>query len=284
MAKHEISDELSNDILQLFENLQSLRGEPNAELDQYYVTPNANLETALLFDPQEYNGKWIAILGDMDLLSAFIGKISKPKDLAVLDIDKRLPELVFKLKIEQKIRPVRFVNHDLRVRMLAILKNQYDYVFIEPPMTVEGLEVGLSRAVQCAKKEGGSKIILTWDVKNNKDEIINQFMEKMDLELEEVLDNFPRYTYATPLKRKEATTYLIKVKPESKETVPNHYFGPYYFRESTMPLKPYRCKCGAIYNIGPGGDFDSLSELLEKGCPKCGHKEVFVFNSSVKMQ
>ncbi|MHA1685474.1 MAG: bis-aminopropyl spermidine synthase family protein [Candidatus Heimdallarchaeaceae archaeon] len=284
MVTHQISDELMDNILQIYKDLETLRGEPNTELDQYFITPESSLQKALLVNPQGYNGKRIALLGDMDLLSVSIGKISKPKDLAILDIDKRVPELIFKLKFNHKIRSARFVNHDLRIRMLAVLKNQYDYIFVEPPFTIEGLEVGLSRAVQCARKDTDSKIILTWDAKENRDEIVNSFIDKMNLKIEEVCQNYTHYSYETPLNKKSATTYILKVKPESKETISNHYFGPYYFRESSIEPKPYRCKCGAIYTVGQGGDFETLSSLMEKGCPKCGHKEVFVFNSSIKME
>ncbi|MFW9853124.1 MAG: bis-aminopropyl spermidine synthase family protein, partial [Candidatus Thorarchaeota archaeon] len=144
MTIHSLEGELSQKISDAYSRLKNYRGEPNQELDQYYITEKTSLKKALLVNPEEYNGKRIILLGDMDLIALSIGLMSKPKDLAVLDIDKRVPEIVFKMKFDHKIRTIRYINHDIRIRMINVLKNQFDYIFIEPPMTKEGLELGLS--------------------------------------------------------------------------------------------------------------------------------------------
>ncbi|OLS30647.1 MAG: N(4)-bis(aminopropyl)spermidine synthase [Candidatus Heimdallarchaeota archaeon AB_125] len=152
-------DELFEKIDNAFLVLQELRGIPKDEFDQYFVSQSSSIERALIMNPDEYNGKRIMFLGDMDLSSLPIGVLAKPRDLAVIDIDKRIPEIVFNMKTKQKIRTIRYINHDIRVRMIIILKNQFDYIFLEPPMTEEGLEVGLTRAVHCANKESSSRIL-----------------------------------------------------------------------------------------------------------------------------
>ncbi|GAH04811.1 unnamed protein product, partial [marine sediment metagenome] len=184
---------------QAFELVKTSRGEPDKELDQYYVTKDSSVQRAFLVNPESYNGKRIILIGDMDLTSIFIGMSSKPKDLAVLDIDRRIPEIVFKMRFDHKIQSIRFVNHDFRIRMIAVLQNQFDYIFLEPPMTKEGLELGLSRAVQCAKKESQTKIFLSFDIEQEKESLIESLIDKMNLEKVDIKENFNNYSYSTPL-------------------------------------------------------------------------------------
>ena len=281
MSDFQLDGETIEKLTNTHRNLQELRGEPNEELDQYFINIETALKRAQLFNPRDYDGKRLMIIGDMDLISLFIGKLSTPKDLVVMDIDKRLPELIFKLKFKEKIRSIRFVNHDIRVRMLAVMKNQFEYIFIEPPFTVEGLELGLSRAVQCARKDTEPYIVLSWDYEKNVKEVVKKFVEEMNLELVKVYDSFNSYIYKTPLGKYSSDLFLIKVRTDSKETISDHYYGPLYYRESKEKPKSYRCKCGHIIKIGEGGEYEKLEDLEESGCPICGYKGKFLYNSTV---
>ncbi|MHA2357197.1 MAG: bis-aminopropyl spermidine synthase family protein [Candidatus Heimdallarchaeaceae archaeon] len=143
MSKIPLDDDSFEKILSSFDNMIESRGQPDSELDQYYVTKETSLQRALLVEPESYKDKRIVFFGDMDLVSFNIGMLSKTRDLAVLDIDKRIPEIIFKMKFEYKIHSIRYVNQDIRIRMIAVLKNQFDYIFTEPSMTEEGLELAL---------------------------------------------------------------------------------------------------------------------------------------------
>ena len=283
MSNLPISDDITTKFNQAYDIIDKIRGKPNTELDQYFVTRETSLKRALLVNPEDYNHKRIITLGDMDLVSLGIGILSKPKDLAVLDLDKRVPEIALNMKFKQKIRSVRFINQDIRIRMIAILKNQFDYIFVEPPMTKEGLEVGLSRAVQCAKKNEPSKIFLSFDA-NDKQQLIDEYVEKMNLTIESVKKSFNEYEFDTPLGTRTSDLYVLNVNENSNETIPNHYFGPMYFRESTQIPQPYKCKCGKIHAVGQGGKYSSIEELKEKGCPECGYVENFLYTSSIILE
>ncbi|MCG3226727.1 MAG: bis-aminopropyl spermidine synthase family protein [Candidatus Heimdallarchaeota archaeon] len=284
MTNFPLDEETITKMNQAFDLVRASRGEPDKELDQYYVTKDTSIQRALLVDPESYNGKRIILIGDMDLTSLFIGMTSKPKDLAVLDIDRRIPEIVFKMKFDHKIRNIRYVNHDFRIRMIAVLKNQFDYVFLEPPMTKEGLELGLSRAVQSAKKDSVSKIFLSFDIEQEKENLIEFFIDKMNLEKVEIKENFNNYDFPTPLGKKKSDLYILNVKPDSEETIPNHYFGPTYYRESNKFPQPYKCKCGENCNIGKDEKFHAITDLEESGCIKCEYKGPFLFESSIEME
>jgi len=279
-----IDADILNKIKLAHSELQQLRGEPNLEYDQYYVEQNTSIERALLFDPDNYNQARIALLGDMDLSSLTVGMLSKPRDLAVIDIDKRIPEIVFKMKFDYKIKSIRFVNQDIRIRMIAVLKNQFDYIFLEPSMTTEGLEVWLTRAVQCAKKDTPSHIVLSYDIEEENKEIVDNLVELMNLEIVDKLINFNKYEYSTPLGKKNSDLYILKVKSTSTETIPNHYYGPLYYRESTNVPHPYKCKCGQIHDVGESGEYIDINDLHQKGCPECDYEGPFLFKSSVLME
>ena len=284
MTNFPLDEETITKMNHAFDLVKASRGEPNKELDQYYVTKDTSIQRALLVDPESYVGKRIILIGDMDLTSLFIGMSSKPKDLAVLDIDRRIPEIVFKMKFDHKIRSIRFVNHDFRIRMIAVLKNQFDYIFLEPPMTKEGLELGLSRAVQCAKKDSQTKIFLSFDIEQEKESLIESFIDKMNLEKVETKENFNNYDFSTPLGKKNSDLYILSVKPDSEETIPNHYFGPTYYRESNKFPQPYKCKCEENYSIGKDEKFRTITDLEESGCTKCEYKGPFLFESSIEME
>ena len=284
MTNLPINNKLLEEIHTTFDTIKQFRGEPNKELDQYYLTKESSLQRACLLEPDQYTGKRVILLGDMDLTSLCIGLLSKPKDLAVLDIDKRLPEIVFKMKFDHKIRSIRFINHDYRLRTIAILKNQFDYIFVEPPMTEDGLELGLSRAVQCAKKEQSSKIIFSFDMKNEKSGYIESIIQKMNLEILEAKKDFNHYEYQTPLDKKTSNLYILQVNSDSEETISHHYLGPTYFRESGNYPYHYLCKCGNILRVGKGGEFASLEDLKKQGCPECQYNDKFLYNSSIKIE
>ena len=282
MSNPHISDDMETKFNEAYETIVKIRGEPNVELDQYFVTRETSLKRALLVNPEDYNKKRIAMLGDMDLVSLGIGIFSKPRDLALLDIDKRVSEIALNMKFEQKIRSIRFVNLDIRIRMIAILRDQFDYIFVEPPLTEEGLEIGLSRAVQCAKKNEPAKIFLSYDAQNE-EELVEKYTDKMNLTIESVKKSFNEYEFKTPLGKKTSDLYVIKVNTDSNETIFNHYYGPIYFRESTQSPHPYECNCGKIYKVGKGGEFSSAEDLKNKGCPECGYAKEFRYASSIML-
>lgn len=279
-----IDEEEINEMFRAFDLIRTSRGEPNKDLDQYFVSRDTSLQRSLLVDPESYNGKRIILIGDMDLTSLFIGMTSKPKDLAVLDIDKRIPEIVFKMKFDYKIRGIRYVNHDFRIRMIAVLKNQFDYIFIEPPMTREGLELGLSRAVQCAKKDSPSNIFLSFNIEQEKKDLIESLIDKMKLEIIDVKEKFNIYEYQTPLGKKYSDLYILKVKENSEETMSDHYFGPTYYRESNSLPQSYQCKCGENFKIGNNEEITTIKVLERNGCPKCNYKGPFLYDSSIKIE
>ena len=284
MTRLPIDEETLSKLNQVFDSFIVSRGEPNSELDQYYLTKDSSIQKSLLLEPEFFDGKRIILIGDMDLISLGIGLTSKPKDVAVLDIDKRIPEMVFKMKFDCKIKTIRFVNHDFRIRMINVLKNQFDYIFLEPPMTKEGLELGLSRAVQCAKKDSHASIILSFDIEQEKENLIEHFVDLMNLEKEDIKEEFNEYDHPTPLGKKTSDLYLLKVKEDSKETIPNHYFGPLYYRESNVFPQSYKCKCGTNYNIGENEKFVAIKDLENSGCSQCDYKGPFLYESSIKME
>ncbi len=285
MSLFTIEDDIKLKLLEEFESLIKIRGEPNSELDQYFLTIESSLNRILLFNPLDYQGKRVIFLGDMDLSSFFLGKLSKPKDMAIIDIDPRVPDLTYSLKMEHKIRSVRYINHDLRTKTLAVVKDQYDFVFVESPMTLEALEVWLSRAVQCVNHHTRGYIILTCDIEENKKSKVTDIVEKMGLEIVKVVYEGAKYAFPTPLNKYSSDVYIIKSNENSRETIVHHYFGPTYYREIKNPPYPYRCKCGTIIKIGEDGDYKTVEELEEKGCPQnCGYTGKFIYNSSVEIE
>ena len=65
MTNHSLEEELTQEISDAYNTLKNYRGEPNQELDQYYITEESSLQRASLVNPKQYDGKRIILLGDM---------------------------------------------------------------------------------------------------------------------------------------------------------------------------------------------------------------------------
>ena len=62
MSKLPIDDTLDESLSSAFNSCLNLRGEPNKELDQYFITKETSLQRALLFNKEDYEKKRVLLL------------------------------------------------------------------------------------------------------------------------------------------------------------------------------------------------------------------------------
>jgi len=63
MTNFPLDEETITEMQQSFDLVKTLRGEPDKELDQYYVTRETSMKRALLEEPTSFDGKRIILLG-----------------------------------------------------------------------------------------------------------------------------------------------------------------------------------------------------------------------------
>ena len=147
-----------------FEQFKAIIASRKAEellLEQRYVTEETAMRRAVLMNEKgDLNDKRVIYLGDADLNSVAAILISTTNETVVADIDPRISEYLFEAYMSTQ-KQVRWVVHDMRVRMIGVLKNQFETIYVEPPKTKVALDLFLGRAIQCSRSDVQSIIYLS---------------------------------------------------------------------------------------------------------------------------
>lgn len=264
-----------------FEQFKSIIASRKAEeslLEQRYVTEETAMRRAVLMDKKgDLTDKRVIYLGDADLNSVAAILISTTKETVVADIDPRISEYLFEAYMSTQ-KQVRWVVHDMRVRMIGVLKNQFETMYVEPPKTKVALDLFLGRAVQCARKDVQSVIYLS--VKEGEyysSEEIHELFKTFKLTVTDHLVDFNEYQDDG----EKTDLYRLEVSKESEPIHASHFLEPLYTYEVDQEVQEFLCKCQDIIKVGKNEQLKTLKQLMTEGCPNCSWKEIFRFISKV---
>jgi predicted methyltransferase len=123
-----------------------------------------------------FDGTSILFLGDDDFVSIaacspefcddyFIPDVDasvKPFKATVLDIDTRILGKIDELAAQVLAPNLTTVVHDVRKPLPVDLRHQFDVVFTDPPYTLDGCTLFLSRAIDALRQEKGTRIFLSF--------------------------------------------------------------------------------------------------------------------------
>ncbi len=262
--------------LEVLNSLMAMRDKPNDELEQQYITRESiirrikNLEDLI-------NKQRVLAIGDSDLTAMSIAIFGTPKEIVVVDIDRRLSDLLFEANMNYDL-PVRFVYHDMRIRIIEILLNQFTLIIMEPPKSKAGIEVFLSRSRQCIQDGYESNVFISVPSVGEIRDFFDEYCQNYNITILEKYLKINEYVSGD-----ENSDFLRLQFPENKEiTVKNHWIEPFYQYEENLSMYEYRCLCGEMIKVGSDQDFLNIDELRQKG-HSCGHKDVFAFHSNVKL-
>jgi len=139
---------------------------PRVELDQCHCTAETKLQRVLaLHETDALIGRRILLLGDDDLISLAIravvrrfGSAATIAQLTVVDSD---PEVVRTARdgLAGAAFPYSCLEHDLREPLPASLRRSFDSVVTDPPYTLAGAELFLSRAADALAGAGGDVLL-----------------------------------------------------------------------------------------------------------------------------
>ncbi|MCS4541428.1 MAG: bis-aminopropyl spermidine synthase family protein [Euryarchaeota archaeon] len=261
-------------ILDKQKQIAKLRPIPDTLLDQAYATPEtAVFRTAIMAERGDLEGKNILFLGDDDLTSIPTALTGLPERIVALDIDKRLLELIEKIAKAENLE-IEAVEHDLRNSLPNSLKNQFDVFFTDPPYTIPGLSLFLSRGIE-GLKPGIKYIYLAFSHKGPEDRLeVQKTLTEMGLVITELLPGFNIYEGAEMI---GGTTFLARLKTtkNSRPLITEKYEKPIYTGQIYPVLRIYPCSCGCEIEIGADKSIKTIEELKKKGCPACGRKKGF---------
>ena len=270
-------------VLKKLEEYSKLRPRPYTWLDQAFATPQTSVLRALfMLEEGDVEGRNIVFLGDDDLTSVATGLLRAARKISVIDVDKRLLDLIQDISEREELG-IECILHDLRSALPVELRSRYDVVFTDPPYTIQGLRLFVSRGIEALSKVKCRSIYLAFAHKPPKEMLrLQMAINEMGLVMRELIPRFNRYEGAEMFAN---TTFLARLETtgETCPSITGSFEGKIYTGEVSPTMRIYKCKCGEEIQVGAGRDFRTIEELKSKGCPTCGRRKGFRLLKKIRL-
>ncbi len=269
---------LTEDFSEILEKLQKYsaqRPEPIPQLDQAFATPETALRRALyMLGEGDLEGRDVLFLGDDDLTSVAVSLLNVARRITVIDIDKRLLDVIVNISRNNGFS-IECIQHDLRDPLPEQLHGKYDVAFTDPPYTVPGLKLFISRCIDALKVRKTASVYLAFADKSPLEMLeVHRAIAQMGLFIRELIPRFNTYEGAEMFAN---TTFIAKLSTtkETRAAITGVFTGKMYTGEVRPTVRIYRCKCGQKVKVGVGRSFSTIGELKSRGCPHCGSVDGF---------
>ncbi len=215
------------------EALGQRRPAVDVRLDQSHATAETALRRAIfLYEHDGLEGRDVLILGDDDLTSLAIGLLAdflgiSVRRVVVLECDPRLVAFLNAASRETG-QAVEAVEHDLRADLPGNLLGGFDLFFTDPPYTLPGLSLFVSRGASGLRPEVGKQGVICFGSRRP-DETATAVGTITDTGLApvEIVPDFNRYAGAQML---AGVSHLIRTVATDRLTprVNGFYAGSLY--------------------------------------------------------
>ena len=244
------------------------------ELDQTHCTPATKTRRVLaMHDAGALAGRHVLVLGDDDLVSLALAHFARlhgtgPASLTVVELD---PALVGFLRdrLADAPFPVEVVEHDLADPLPARLLGTADTVQTDPPYTVAGAQLFLTRAASALRAGAGGEVFLSLGVRRPAETVaLQQVLTRLGLAVRSMLPGFNDYVGAGVLGGTSALWHLVAAgaapaaEPDGDDAL--------YSGEGRNRRRYVCAHCGTAQTVGVGRRWRTVGELKEAGCPRCG--------------
>ncbi|HEX7993835.1 MAG TPA: bis-aminopropyl spermidine synthase family protein [Streptosporangiaceae bacterium] len=260
-------------------------GAPQArmELDQTHCTVPTKIRRVLkLHQVGALAGRSIMLLGDDDLVAIAIARFTAMLGIAtgtltVIDAD---PDVLAWIgaRVDGTGTEVELVEHDLRSPLPASLAGTFDVACTDPPYTVPGAELFLSRAVSALVGRPGEHVFFSFGARRPAESLATQrLIADMGLVVRSVTPGFNSYLGAGILAG-TSHLYHLRAAGETAPLIDGDYRGPLYTADARPgQSRPYQCTaCGSVYLVGragpgePAPEWAQIGDLQAAGCRACG--------------
>jgi predicted methyltransferase/DNA-directed RNA polymerase subunit RPC12/RpoP len=162
-------------------------------------------------------------------------------------------------------------EHDLRKPLAGVLNREFELVMTDPPYTVEGARLFLSRAVEVLRPGPGRAIAFSFGTKGPEDTLrVQEAITELGLTVAGLHRDFNSYHGASVIGGRSNLYHLVSAQ-RTKPLVVGEYQGKLYTAQARAADRVYRClQCGARHVVGPGASWRTIGELKQAGCPACG--------------
>jgi predicted methyltransferase len=256
--------------------------EAKPELDQTHCTVGTKIARVLaMHEAGALAGTRILLLGDDDLVSVAIARFTdvdeaaslagRVRQLTVVDTDQDVLDCIAAQTAGSGL-DIRLVRHDLRQPLPADLMGGFDVACTDPPYTVAGAELFLSRAVAALAPGGGQHVFFSFGARRPGDMLrTQQLIAGLGLVLRGLTPNFNEYVGAGVLAG-TSHLYHLRTAAGAGPLITGAYDGPLYTADHRAAVtRPYQCaNCRAVHPVGPGARWPKIASLQADGCPECG--------------
>lgn len=281
--KEESREQLIQNLSKQYEDIFHQRPGVDVTIDQAKATIETAFRRAMLcFEWQTLIGKRILCVGDDDLISIALGLLLKElfpgkafpvKTIHVFDIDERFTNYINHTAKEYGL-PVESHMVDLKDPVPISFANSFDCFFTDPPYTMNGLALFLSRGISALKKEKGLAVFLSFGQKPMNERLLMQeAILDHGLIISEVLKAFNCYEGASLLGN-VSEMYVLESTDELKTMIQidETYAKKIYTAEFREHRSRYKCKgCKKLYRVGKNETYKTIEQLKKNGCI-CGNK------------
>jgi N4-bis(aminopropyl)spermidine synthase len=279
LIENEEPEFLQNE-LNIIDKLLEGRPQVNVTIDQSKCTSTTSLKRAILaLKNKSLIGKNILCIGDDDLISVSIGILLKKlynncdtskTTVTVLDIDTRILDYIDDIAKQHDLA-IKCINIDLKKALPKQLINCFDCAFTDPPYTLQGLELFVSRALSGLKYESNLKLFLSFGHKNPLVSLdMQKFFWQSGLEICNIYNNYNFYEGAEIIGN---TSDMIVLNTTSK-TIPlilEDFEELIYTGEIKKTLRIYECmNCKKNIEVSIKSEIKTIEKLKEVGCIGCG--------------
>jgi len=260
----------------LYEN----RPEVDVTIDQSKCTMETAFKRAsyLLQRKETLTGSLLCI-GDDDLISVACSFLyayithgeGVDFHVTVVDKDPRFIEYITKISEEHQL-PITCVFHDLINPMPQKLTKQFDCMITDPPYTLNGLQLFITRGLACLKKNTEVSIFLSYPQKPLADRLkIQTFLTANQIVIDNIIENFNHYEGAQIIGG-VSHFYQLKTMIEAEFDDSTVFTEKIYTREQNPKNRAYQCmECQRVYQVGYKQTFATIEQLKNKKCPHCAH-------------
>lgn len=261
-------------VLHTLTRLWEQRPQVDVQLDQSFALPESNLRRCLFaLDRGALLGRRVLFLGDDDAGSVAAALLARELGstiaVAALDVDARVLGYI-RSAAEAENLPVDLLEHDVRQPLPEDRLGRYDTVFTDPPYTLPGLRLFLSRALQAVDRDGGS-VFLSFGRRPPAEMVqLQAVLAEMRVGVSELRPAFNRYEGASVLAGTSDLYHLLTTSG-SAPAVRAASAEPIYTGELRPRVREYVCRgCRASYKIGAGRQWETIESLKGAACPRCG--------------
>ncbi len=265
--------------LKILTKMYDARPQVDVTIDQSKCTPETGFQRAILcLQNHTLIGKNILCVGDDDLISVALGLLIKklfPREknystqIHVVDIDERILKYIIEIAKTEEL-PIQCHQVDLRKSLPKELEGKFDCFFTDPPYTLQGMSLFLSRGIDGLKQKVGLPIFFSFAHKSPDVSLIMQkeFVH-MGLMISEIMPRFNEYEGAEMIGN-TGQIFVMRTTSHTKPRIDDTFEDALYTGEVRRTLRTYKCKkCGELLKVGYQGDFRTIEALKNKGCPAC---------------